>query len=104
MIVELLLFLACLAGYKVWRMQQMMGEYWQKKGVKVPKFAPLIGNNPFLNMDIIMQRKNVNGVVKEQYDTMKGEKLYGIYSMGKPGLVILDPNLVKQVITLIIMI
>ena len=96
MLVELLLCLAALLAYWVYQVNKKM-EYWQSMGVKVPKATPIIGSNPFLCWDVIMQRRNANDIVAEHYHEMGGETIYGFYTVGQPGLMITDPELIKQV-------
>ena len=96
MLVELLLALAILVAYGIYKIQKKM-EFWQNQGVKVPKITPILGNNPFLCMDVIMQRKNANEMVGEHYKEMHGEKFYGMYTVGMPGLMITDPETIKHV-------
>ena len=96
MIVEILLLLGAFLAYKLWRIH-MRSTYWEELGIKTPKMTPILGNNPFISLDLILQKKNVNDVAREQYMAMKGEKIYGFYTFGTPGLIITDPELIKQV-------
>ena len=96
MIIELLLLLLALLAYWGYQLNRKM-DYWQKLGLKVPSATPVIGSNPFFCWDLIAQKKNVNDIVISQYNEMKGEKLYGFYTMGQPGLMITDPDMIKQV-------
>ncbi len=48
-------------------------------------------------MDVMLKRKNISEVADEQYKMMKGEKFYGVYMMGSPQLVFMDPEWAKQV-------
>ena len=96
MIVELVLGLLALVAYKFWKLHQKF-DYWKKLGVKEPAVTPIIGNNPFVNKDVILRRKNPNDVVIEQYNSLYGEKIYGVLTFGEPAFMITDPDLIKQV-------
>ena len=71
--------------------------YWPNKGVKVPKCPLPWGNNFQMNMDVILQRKNVIDYCREQYHEMEGERLYGTYLTIIPQIVIKDPELMKHI-------
>eukprot|EP00092_Neocalanus_flemingeri_P027017 GFUD01029298.1.p1 GENE.GFUD01029298.1~~GFUD01029298.1.p1 ORF type:complete len:533 (-),score=113.68 GFUD01029298.1:42-1544(-) len=47
--------------------------------------------------DVILKRRHVLDVFKDHYHMFPSEKIYGIYSIMKPTLVIKDPEIVRQI-------
>lgn len=58
----------------------------------------IFGNQPFFCPDVMLGRKSPTDIALNQYKAMVGEKVYGTYTMGRPNLIIRDPELVKSVL------
>ena len=71
--------------------------YWAEKGVITPPIKLPFGNNPTLNNDIILSRKNVCTIAKEQFELLDRPKCYGTYVLNQPILMVCDPEMVKQI-------
>ncbi|KAJ8672829.1 hypothetical protein QAD02_004089 [Eretmocerus hayati] len=69
--------------------------HWKR--MKVPHESPnlIFGN---LNLDFLLNKITVGGLVKQLYGTFKNEKLFGMYIFHNPILVINDPDLIKEVL------
>ncbi len=69
-------------------------------GVKTATYPSmsLVGTQPFFNLELLTGRKSISEVATEQYKAMRGEKMYGAFTLGSPGLVVNDPDIIKQIL------
>jgi cytochrome P450 family 6 len=96
MLVEALALVAGLLAV-VYFYLQYKWTYWTNLGVKCPPNVFPMGNNPIFHQDVFLARKNFNDLAREQYELLKGEKFYGTYALTRPVLVLMDPEIMKQV-------
>ena len=66
--------------------------YWKKRGVSTP--APLA---PFGNFGKSLFFTNPGFQIDQFYNDFKGEKFAGLYSFNRPTLLLMDPELIKDV-------
>nr|WCC58062.1 cytochrome P450 [Pharsalia antennata] len=69
-------------------------KYWERRGVPGPKPFPFIGN---IGVSVI-GRKNVSEVFADIYHKYENYPFVGIFRMGKPCLLIRDPEIIKNVL------
>ncbi|XP_047118722.1 cytochrome P450 6k1-like [Schistocerca piceifrons] len=68
--------------------------HWRKKGVRYlePTF-------PFGNFaQAVLGQKSYGHVAQDMYNETKGERFVGLYSVGRPVLLVRDPDLVRRVL------
>jgi len=94
MLVELLLIFLTLCAYLVWKVRGR-GRYWADHGVAHLGMDYLGGSEGMV--DVILKRKHILDLMREHYHKFSEEKIYGIYSITKPVLVIRDPDIVRQI-------
>jgi len=81
-------------AFLVWKLKKS-GRYWTEKGVAnlgMDIFGGSVGMS-----DVILKRKHILDCMREHYHMLPEEKIYGIYSIMKPALVIKDPEIVRQI-------
>jgi len=94
MLVEVVLIILTLCAYVVWKVR-VRSKYWAENGVPHLEMGFLGGSEGFT--DVILKRKHVLDLMKEHYSKFPEEKIYGIFSITKPTLVIKDPDIVRQI-------
>jgi len=94
MLVEVVLIFLTFCAYLVWKVRKS-GKYWKEHGVAHLEMD-LLGGSEGMS-DVIFKRKHVLDLMREHYHKFPGEKIYGIYGIMKPSLVIKDPDIVRQI-------
>ena len=77
-----------------WKLRKA-GAYWTENGVAHLDIG-FFGLSSGVK-DFILKRRHVLDVFKEHYHMFPEEKIYGIFILGKPSLVIKDPEIVRQI-------
>ncbi|OXU20062.1 hypothetical protein TSAR_004866 [Trichomalopsis sarcophagae] len=68
--------------------------YWQSRRIPGPKPAPIYGNLK----DIMFGKMSVGDFVKQEYDKFKDERMFGVYAIRTPVLIVNDPELIKDIL------
>jgi hypothetical protein len=68
--------------------------FWKKLGVPHPKPLPLLGNLK----ECVLQRVTIGNYLKSFYDEYSDKPYVGILSFYKPGLVVRDLDLLKNIL------
>nr|CAD7201100.1 unnamed protein product [Timema douglasi] len=68
--------------------------FWRRK--RLPQFRPSF---PFGNIkDVILQKTSMSQKFAEIYSQFKHQKVYGIYLMHRPALLVCDPDIIRDVL------
>ena len=91
---EVLVLILTLVGFIIWKFKKI-GGYWTENGVahlKMGSFGGSVGMKK-----LILKRKHVLEVFSDHYHMFPDEKIYGIFSVMKPSLVVKDPEIVRHI-------
>lgn len=94
MLIEVVLCLITLVSVVVLKLKKARS-FWKEHGVAhlpMESFGGSIGMS-----DILFKRKHMLTLFREHYHMLHNEKIYGIYSLFRPSLVIKDPDIVRQI-------
>ena len=69
-------------------------DFWTSRGIVGPAPAPLIGN---LKTNLL-GRMSFGEYIKSLYDEYRDERMFGIFMRKQPFLVLIDPDLIKDVL------
>ncbi|GLV31943.1 Cytochrome P450 28a5 [Carabus blaptoides fortunei] len=86
-----ILLAVILVGLTHWFLNGAYG-YWRKRGVPSPPTKPWVGN---LGPSIILT-KSLGQIYTDMYNNYKGYQYIGFYKFRKPGLLIRDVELIKN--------
>lgn len=69
-------------------------DYWKKRGVRGPEPVLFFGNLK----DAILGRKHNSELFKDIYDQYKNEPVVGIFLQRNPALLLIDPEIIKDIL------
>lgn len=69
-------------------------DYWSSRGVAGPAPKPFLGNLS----DVFFGKSSFGEYLKTVYDKHRDEPMFGIFMSRNPALVLIDPNLIKDVL------
>lgn len=94
MLIELVCLCITIVVFLAWKYWKK-GSYWRDQGIKQLDYRSLLGSEGI--KEVFLKRTHILEVMKEHYKQFPGEKVYGMYTMGAPSLIIKDPDLVQQI-------
>lgn len=69
-------------------------DYWKSQGIRGPQPIPIFGNIK----DVMLAKKFIGDYMMELYNNYKDESMIGIFTRGKPILVLKDLDFIKDVL------
>ncbi|XP_012231820.1 probable cytochrome P450 6a14 [Linepithema humile] len=69
-------------------------DFWKSRGIRGPQPIPIFGNVK----DVMLAKKFIGDYTLELYNNYKDESMIGIFTRGKPILVLKDLDLIKDVL------
>lgn len=82
----------CLVGFYYWTRSNF--DFWKSRKVVGPRPLPLIGNLK----DVLLGKTSMGQLLKSVYDENRDEAVIGIYLRRQPVLLLVDPEVIKDVL------
>ncbi|XP_055693821.1 probable cytochrome P450 9f2 [Lutzomyia longipalpis] len=89
-----LVIVCCSLIYFIYKWIVSNHDVFAKRGIKFIPPRPIFGNFS----DFFLGRKNLYAMVKDLYNYMPEEKIYGMFELGNAKYMIKDPGLLKQIL------